>query len=267
MFNLRASFALAALAAAVLGYGHLAVADTVSADMLASPVTAADSLHPAVPDNPLTEGAASYHRDTGYVDFFIPVNSSKSGVYGVTNVGSGKTAGTTSDLGRGTGFGGDPALSMFLHFPSPRPSAPVVTADVAFTFDDLDLDGAGDTSWFFEAVRVRDAAGDAITPLIETLGQGSTPADPYPFSTSGNRDGQTLTLNGLGDMVGNDGLALQVDFFSRSTHPSRLRNTAESMKAVMSIEQTTNTQPIPEPASLVVAASGLALVFGRRRRR
>ncbi|MGE0407160.1 MAG: hypothetical protein AB7O65_12755, partial [Candidatus Korobacteraceae bacterium] len=168
------------LAASLVSSVSVAKADTI----LGKPVTAIGSSTQAVPTCPTLEGDVCYNSSTGLISFYIPLKSSTSGVYGVTDVGGGKTAGTFSDSGDGTSN----ALTMYLLF-SPV-SLPVGTASLKFEFTDLDLTGVNDPYGFFETIRFYSQSGTALTPTITQNNQSGT--SPLAFSVSGNSDKQTI---------------------------------------------------------------------------
>jgi len=249
------------LAAAVVAV--FATAATTSANIIdqasGRPVDAIGSSVAAVPDAPQTEGSVSYNAATGQIDYFIPLSQDDAGVYGVTDVGHGNTAGTISDVGRGTGIGGNPALRMFLRFDAMDVPGGGKTS-LVLDFADLDLDGANDPGWFTEAVQVRDASGNHVTPILDALSDTPGANDPYDFVISGDHQVQSVTVGDVSSLVsGGEPTWLELAFWSDSDR--RARNTVESMSAMLQVE---DASPIPEPATMVLLGLGGMVLLYRR---
>lgn len=245
------------LAAVVCVFGASQVRGDM-VDVLGRPVTGIGSMTDAVPDYPDTEGNAYYHAATGDVQYYIPLSTSKGGVFGVTDLGYGKTAGTTSDSGDGSRYS---TLSMFMLFDVPLTATG--PAKLTVDFDDLDLIGANDPNGFYEAVKFYDAAGDAITSKISRITDRSTADSLFDWSVSGNDDDQKIVFDDVSSLIASPQLFLRLDFYSCSERCAT--NTPEGLRATLTTA--TGGDPVPEPASLALAALGLTLITRRSKRR
>jgi hypothetical protein len=234
-----------ALGLLIAGIAH---ADTV----IGVPVTAIASTTLAVPACPASEGLSCYNPTTGQTNFFIPLSSSNSGVFGVTPH-SGGTAGTFVD----SGFGTSNALTMYLMF-SPV-NLPVLSASLTFDFIDLDLAGVNDPANFWEAIRFYSAAGIALTPWITANGQSG--GGLLNYTVTGNTYGQTIFFPDVTSILQNP-FYIQLNFSSLYKSSSKGKNTIESLTPILSYTPVPPPPPppVPEPASLVLFGSGLIAV-------
>jgi hypothetical protein len=242
----------------IVTFCFLVVVGVVHADSLFGvPVTANGSTIQAVPTCPTLEGQSCYNPTTGVVGFFIPLNASHGGVFGVTPH-LGGTAGTYSD----TGSGASNSLTMYLMF-SPV-SMPVTAASLTFSFVDLDLHNVNDPTGFFEAVHFFSSSGTALTPWITTNGQSG--GGTLPYTVSGNSYAQSIFFPDVTSILQNP-FYVQLSFGSSSSFTGT--NTMESLSAILNYTRYVPPPPpppqVPEPATLLLVSSG-ALGLGRLRK-
>jgi hypothetical protein len=204
-----------------------------------------------------TTGVGDFDPVTGRVGFFIPLDSSNAGVYGVTPHPGG-LAGTFGDAGFGIASLSDPAvLTTYLHFGGFSTTG-LVDARVALRFADLDLTPASDPDGFFESIQISafDANGNEVvlTPLLADAGQ-----DGAGFSILQIGDVTTINLLGLAPLLGSLGsdLWLKLDFNVHSTEWMN-ENTPEFFRARL----TTVTRSVPEPGLAGLAMIGLVALGG-----
>jgi len=245
------------IAILLLGSAMSAQADTV----LGVPVTGIGGTQ-AVPNCPTLEGQVCYNPSNGNVNFYIPLTTATSGIYGTTVINSnGTTAGTRPD----TGFGVTNALTMYLMF-SPV-TLPVQTATLTLNFVDLDLSGANDPAHFFETIRFYDQNHSALTPLITSINQTGPCLPGMFYCVSGNGITQTIFFPDVTALLNNP-FYLELVFGSQWNQKGT--NTVESLTATLNttFPQTPppNT-PVPEPATLMLLGTGLAGIFGLRSRK
>lgn len=253
--NLAKRSVMVLAAVVCVGSGYQAVGDVI--DVLGRPVTAIGSTSAAVPNYPDREGNAYYNAATGDVQYYIPLSTSKGGVFGVTKVGWGKTAGTTSDRGDGSSSS---TLSMFMLFDVPTGATGPATLSVYF--EDLDLIGANDPNGFYEAVKFYDATGNAMTSKIRRITDASSPDSAFDWSVSGNDDYQQVVFDDVRPLLTSPQLFIRMDFYSASDWCAT--NTPEGLRAVLT---TATGESVPEPASLALASLGLMLMARRPRRK
>jgi hypothetical protein len=230
-----------------LTFSVVAKADSV----LGVPVTGIGSTTQAVPT--CSPGpTACYNPTSGTTTFFIPLKASTSGIFGVTN-SNGVKPGTFADTGTGTSN----ALTIYLLF-SPV-NLPIDTATLSFTFVDLDLAGGNDPALFFETVRFYSEDHTPLTPLITSLSQSGSGSNGYlAFVISGGSGSQTIFFPDVTGIVENP---FYVELKFGSQWNQKGTNTPESMTATLTTTQT----PIPEPGTLLLVGTGLAVGAFRRR--
>jgi len=206
----------------------------------------------AIPNCPSLEGVSCFNTSTGSITFYIPLSSGYTGVFGVTNVGGGSTAGTVSD----TGSGVSDALRMYLSF-SPV-AVPAQSASLQASFTDLDLRYVNDPNGFFEAVRFYDRNGNALSPLIWRNGQSGS--GNFPYTVTGNSTSQTITFSDITSIVQNP-FFVELRFSSNYGNNTG-RNTPEKLIATL----TSEAVAVPEPSTWLLLGSGLVSLTLIRRR-
>ena len=152
-----------------------------------------------------------------------------------------------SDVGLGDG-----TLSMFLEF------SPLVVGthyELQIAFEDLDLIGANDPSFFFEAVEIFGASGGggaavSLTGLVDNISN--------PLVTGDASTIQTVSFD-LGAATF-DTFYVRLDFSSRSTIDKYLRNTPEYLIAHLT------AVPLPAAAWMLLLGVGAMGVVRSRRR-
>jgi len=148
----------------LVSVGLLAVATAMTQPVYAASVTG------VAVDNVNSSTKVGIANAQGVIDYFIPLSSANSGVYGVTPVAGG-IAGTFSDSGAGYGYN-DPnndALQMYLRYDLGQLDIPASTATLSFRFDDLDLSPFNDPYKFFEDIQFHYYDGSNLNPLTNTM--------------------------------------------------------------------------------------------------
>ena len=235
------SLAAAAFAASSLFIAASAEAAIVgvavnSIGMGATPVAGATFNPGAGPDGGNQLGAQA-------IGYYIPLGDN-SGTFGAAD-GSPANGGfgQSSDSGNGGG-----TLTMILRFSGVQTG---VSGVLNVLFQDLDLAGANDPAGFLESLRIYDAANNALTPLITSIGG---------LVTGNANTQQLLSLNLASSLFTSSDLFLQLRF--RSSYTSNGTNTIEYLRAT--VEQ----RVVPLPAALPLFFAGLAgLGFAAGRRK
>ncbi len=91
------------------------------------------------------------------IKYFIPLESSYNGVYGVISTNSQSCsagAGTCSNTGSGSGSGYDNADALKMNIGFDTNSAQAQSASLSLIFEDLDLIGQNDPIGFFESISL-----------------------------------------------------------------------------------------------------------------
>jgi hypothetical protein len=171
----------------------------------------------------------------GLIEYFIPLNSADSGIYGVVDPDTpGKCtngAGTCIDSGTGFGYASADALKMNLYF-NLSSLANKDNAVLDIYFEDLDLDPINDPNWFYESVSVsyKNGNGGILTtlvgPSIDDTDIPEATQDPFTWN---------LDLASIGSLDNN--FWIQLGFGSESNYEAS--NTEEYLKATIS------TVPVP----------------------
>ena len=169
-------------------------------------------------------------------------------------------------------------MDMWLKF-SPVAPLPLQTANLQFTFGDLDLANVNDPAGFFETFQLFSASGTALSSAFSMAANTATSSgylDVNPTSLVENINwALTRTTGAAGasnpvylEFYG-DALAAGITspFWAKLTFAVPENNvpgtnTAESLTAKL-----TTTSRVPEPNSMLLFGMGLAVVFGLGRQR
>jgi hypothetical protein len=213
------------------------------------------------------------------IEFYIPLEAATSGVYGVTDTNGGAPgglAGMFADTGDGSSGS---YLDMWLKF-QPVAPLPLATANLKFTFWDLDLAYINDPVELFETFQL--FGSDGITPFSKVFtyaakadGTISGVLDVNPSPSVTERINWTLT-RALGSAGASAPSTLEfygAALAARITDPfyAKLRftvprapygtNTAQYLTAKL-----TTTSRVPEPSSMLLLGLGFAVVAACRSR-
>lgn len=234
-------------------------AEATPVTVFGQPVTGIGSSIQAVPNCSGPSAPGCFNPSTGSINFFIPINPADGGTFGVTHTPSGPSAGTFSDSRTGP-FSNSGILTMNLLYTPIASPLPVTSASLAFTFVDLDLVGGSDPRGFYESVKLFNATGGQLSPLITQLGQSSA-GSPLPFTVSGTLTSQTILFPNVASLVGADPLNVQLRFGSRIELAGTWRNTMESLTSTLTL----TSSPVPGPDTLILFGSGLVGLAAWRR--
>lgn len=235
-------------------------------------VSAAGSTGPAV-------GSTSGPPDTtlnGAIKYFIPLDDSFVGTYGVGPLCSGTGAGTCSDSGDGTGYDTASALAMNIFFNlTGEPES--ADATLSFIFDDLDLTPVNDPDHFKESISLSywnwngasfDANPVALTSVIKDVSDLSgidvDPVDDNIITWEANLITLDLSLAALNALNASSqsvgGYWIQLGFGSDYIDGKHPTNTPEYL--AVSLELT----PVPVPAAFWLFGTALIGFVGISRR-
>ena len=202
----------------------------------------------------------------GVVTIFIPLSEAYSGIFGVTPVPGGATAGTTSDYITLPNSNAGGELTIFMRF-SPV-AVPAEEASLKFVFSDLDLEGVNDPPGFIETVQFFDQNGNPLSTAMDVSSDGEYVAADYAFTVetdySDYSDTQVITFPDI------TGIATE-PFYAEVLLATALSglangtwtNTAETIKATL----TSSPASIPEPGTLILLGSGLVGIGLWRRKK
>ena len=244
---------------AVVCLGTIAHADT----LYGAPVGSVGSTTPVAV---CPTGTACYTAATNTVGFYIPLNSTDIGTYGVSN-GHG-LAGTYADSGSGyTGPGA--ALTMILKFAPLTGSLPPAAATLTISFVDLDLNGDNDPAHFTESVQFFKSDGTQLSNPITMDGTGSYGA--FSYVVTGDTNTQQIVFSNIAPAITQTPFYVKLNFNSSWCYTDQWghnvcqtgTNTPESLVAKLDY----TPRVVPEPATLtMLGLSGLLPLIRRRRK-
>jgi hypothetical protein len=203
-------------------------------------------------------GSGCYDAGTHNIGFYIPLNSTYNGTYGVDTNPSGFKVGTSSDSQYGP-FNNSDALTMYLQYTPLASSLPanLTSAVLTFNFTDLDLQNVNDPYGFFETVQFMSGSGAALSDKIYVNGQNTL---GYNYTVVGNSTSQTITFGDIRSFITGDPFYAELTFGSQMTQSGKWRNTLEYLN-------TTLVTSVPEPSSLLLLSFGmLGLAWWLRRK-
>lgn len=179
------------------------------------------------------------------IDFYIPLSSNASGIYGTGNIG--RSSDTCSTAWTSSDRCGGGSLGMLLQFSGAAAGSHLMTLQ----FNDLDLAGVNDPYYFFENVSIFALNS---TPSFDFVWNSNN-----PLVTFANHNDQILEI-GIDYFSGGDlyfGLLFGSNIYASGT----FYNTPETL--IASLDQVVS---VPEPATLSMLGAGLLLLgFAKRR--
>ncbi len=202
----------------------------------------------------------------GPIKYFIPLNSSDTGTYGVTltTLCGMSGAGTCSDGGSGTGYDDANALAMNIFFDLSSQPQGAASAQLDFNFVDLDLDDINDPNGFFESMSLSYWNGSAFASLNSPTTIKNS-ADMKGVVDASAIDPITWNLDLaliLGDLnssqTNENGFWIQLGFGSK--YNSTGWNTPEYLTASLTVS------PVPVPAAVWLFGTALLGFVGMSRR-